>query len=54
LRRGGFDLSRVQEDHRWTVATRYLETHDKITDLHRHETWLVTAQRLGDEWQNNL
>jgi hypothetical protein len=32
LKRGGFDLSRVREDHRWIIATRYLEAHDKIAD----------------------
>jgi hypothetical protein len=54
LRRGGFDLSRFREDHRWTVAMRYVETHDKITDLHRHERWLETARQLGSDWLDKL
>jgi hypothetical protein len=54
LKRGGFDLSRCRDDHRWTVATRYVETHDKITDLHRHERWLETASGLGNDWLDKL
>ena len=54
LRRGGFDLSRVQEDHRWAVAKRYVEAHDKITDLHRHERWLESANGLGNDWLDQL
>jgi hypothetical protein len=54
LRRGGFDLSRIQEGHRWTVATRYVEAHDKIADLHRHERWLETANGLGNDWLDKL
>jgi hypothetical protein len=54
LKRGGFDLSQFPEDHRWTIATRYVEAHDKIADLHRHETWLETANRLGARWRDNL
>jgi hypothetical protein len=54
LKRGGFDLSRFREDHRWTVAMRYVETHDKITDLHRHERWLETARQLGSDWLDKL
>jgi hypothetical protein len=54
LRRGGFDLSRIAEDHRWIVATRYVETHDKIADLHRHERWLEAANGLGNDWQARL
>jgi hypothetical protein len=54
LRRGGFDLSRIAEDHRWTVATRYVEAHDKIADLHRHERWLETANGLGNDWLDKL
>ncbi len=54
LRRGGFDLSRIAEKQRRTIARRYVETHEKITDLHRHERWLETANRLGDDWRENL
>jgi hypothetical protein len=54
LRRGGFDLSRIAEEHLWTVAMRYVEVHDKITDLHRHERWLVTANGLGYDWLDKL
>jgi hypothetical protein len=54
VRRGGFDLSRFREDHRWTVAQRYVETHDKIADLHRHEKWLEAANGLGNDWRNRL
>jgi hypothetical protein len=51
---GGFTLGRIAEDHRWTVATRYVEMHDKIADLHRHERWLETANGLGNEWLDKL
>jgi hypothetical protein len=54
LRRSGFDLSRVQEDHRWTVAMRCVEAHDKIADLHRHERELETANGLGNDWLETL
>jgi hypothetical protein len=54
LRRGGFDLSRLPEDHRWTVATRYVEAHDRIADLHRHERWLESANGLGNDWRDKL
>jgi hypothetical protein len=54
LRRGGFDLSRIAEEHRWTVATRHGEVHDKITDLHRHEWWLETTNGLGNDWRARL
>jgi hypothetical protein len=54
LRRGGFDLSRIAENDRWIVATRYVETHDKIADLHRHERWLETANGLGNDWLHRL
>jgi hypothetical protein len=54
LRRGGFDLSRIAEEHRWTAAMRYVETHDKIADLHRHERWLETANGLVNEWRDRL
>ena len=54
LKRGGFDLSRFREDHRWTIATRYVEAHDKVADLHRHERWLVTANGLGNDWRDRL
>jgi hypothetical protein len=54
LKRGGFDLSRVGEDHRWIIATRYVEAHDKIADLHRHERWLETANELGNDWLDKL
>jgi hypothetical protein len=54
LKRGGFDLSRVQEDQRWTVATRYVETRDRITDLHRHERWLENTNGLGNDWLDKL
>jgi hypothetical protein len=50
LRRGGFDLSRIADNDRWTVATRYVEAHDKIADLHRHQKWLETANGLGNDW----
>jgi hypothetical protein len=52
--RGGFDLSRCRQDHRWTVATRYVEAHDKIDDLHRHERELETANGLGTDWRDRL
>ena len=54
LQGGGFDLSRIAENHRWTVATRYVEAHDKIADLHRHERWLETANGLGNDWRDRL
>jgi hypothetical protein len=54
LRRGEFDLSRVQKDHRCTIATRYIEAHDQIKDRYWHETWLETAKRLGDDWRDKL
>jgi hypothetical protein len=54
LRRGGFDLGRIAENDRWIVATRYVETHDKIADLHRHERWLETANGLGNDWLDRL
>jgi hypothetical protein len=54
LQRGGFDLSQIAEDHRWTVAARYVEMHDKIADLDRHERWLERANGLGDNWRDRL
>jgi hypothetical protein len=54
LKRGGFDLSQFREDQRCTIAQRYVETHDKIVDLHRHERWLETANGLGDDWRYKL
>jgi hypothetical protein len=54
LQGGGFDLSRIAENHRWTVAKRYVEAHDKIADLHRHERWLETANGLGNDWRDRL
>jgi hypothetical protein len=54
LKRGGFDLSRVREDHRWIIATRYVEAHDKIADLHWRERWLETANGLGNDWRDRL
>jgi hypothetical protein len=54
LRRGGFDLSRIVDNDRWTVATRYIEAHDKIADLHRHERWLQSANGLANDWLDKL
>ncbi len=54
LQRGGFDLSRVREDHRLDLATRYVETYGKIADLHRHERWLETANGLGNDWRDRV
>jgi hypothetical protein len=54
MRRGGYDLSRLDEKHRWTIARRYIETHDKIVDLERHERSLDIAQSLAREWRDKL
>jgi hypothetical protein len=54
LKRGGFDLSRIADNDRWTVATRYVEAHDRIADLHRHEEWLETANGLRNNWLEKL
>jgi hypothetical protein len=54
LKRGAFDLTRTAENDRWIVATRYVETRDKITDLNRHERWLETANGLGNDWLDRL
>jgi hypothetical protein len=54
LKRGAFDLSRVREDHRCIVAMRYVEVHDRIADLHRHERWLETANALGNDRLDKL
>jgi|SRR5208337_836161 len=54
LKRGGFDLSRIAANDRWTVATRYVEAHDKIAELDRHERWLESADGLANDWLDKL
>jgi len=54
LRRDGFDLSQFSEEQGPTIARRYVEAHDKIADLDRHEKWLATARHLGEDWQGRL
>jgi hypothetical protein len=52
--RGGYDLSRLNQKHRWTIARQYVETHDKIVDLERYERSLDIAQSLAREWRDKL
>jgi hypothetical protein len=54
LKRGGFDLSRIADNDRWTVATRYVEAHDRIANLRRHERWLESANGLANDWLDKL
>ena len=51
LQRGGFDLSRVQDDDRWTVATRYVEAHDNgyLTEVHSSSWEWRTKLRYNDQ-----
>ena len=54
MRRGGYDLSRFDQKHRWTIARQYVEARDRIADLERYERCLDMAQSLADEWRDKL
>ena len=55
LHRRDFDLSRVgDEQQRTNLARRYVETTDKLRQMGGHFRLLVTAKRLGTEWQDKI
>jgi hypothetical protein len=52
--RNGFDLSKIQAEHRWAVASRFCEMSSKIHDLDWQLRYLKEAVRLSKEWAKTL
>jgi hypothetical protein len=50
VKRGGYDLSKINEPDRWTVASRYCEAAERIHELGWEIHYLKEAIRLRGEW----
>jgi hypothetical protein len=50
VKRRGYDLSRIGAEQRRTVAQRFVDAHDKISDLEFFQQQLETASRLAQAW----
>jgi hypothetical protein len=50
LKRRGYDLSRIGEEQRRTVAQRFVEAQDKIGDLALFQRQLETVGKLPQAW----
>jgi hypothetical protein len=51
VERGGYDLSKINEADRWTVASRYCEVTERTHELGWEIRYLKEAIRLGEEWR---